>query len=180
MELDYLLSWKNCPLGISHVCSWVIKESGMHPQLQVGLHTCHLWAACGFGLVEIASGFQMCWEPTQFVHSGANWKHSSRSVRIREALQMHLDMLWTFLHNWFGMSSRWLWVIKDVKKCFVWSQRWSMLLNYAVLHSSITSSWDGILSVLAKLQLVHFDTVLCVCEVCTAKLIESKFSAKQT
>ncbi|MEW5316951.1 MAG: hypothetical protein WDW38_008289 [Sanguina aurantia] len=36
-ELAYLATWVNRPLGISHVWTWILQESGMHPQLQAQL-----------------------------------------------------------------------------------------------------------------------------------------------
>lgn len=35
-ELAYLAAWGNRPLGVAHVWTWIVQESGMHPQLQVG------------------------------------------------------------------------------------------------------------------------------------------------
>ncbi|MEW5307704.1 MAG: hypothetical protein WDW36_010082 [Sanguina aurantia] len=36
-ELAYLASWNNGPLGVAHVWTWIVQESGMHPQLQAAV-----------------------------------------------------------------------------------------------------------------------------------------------
>ncbi|MEW5307706.1 MAG: hypothetical protein WDW36_010084 [Sanguina aurantia] len=36
-ELAYLAAWGNRPLGVAHVWTWIVQESGMHPQLRTNL-----------------------------------------------------------------------------------------------------------------------------------------------
>lgn len=88
-ELSYLSTWNNRPLGVSHVWTWILQQSGMHPQLHVSQCKCAQMAGIrkvitsfGRGGSSLGGFTEVFWQFQSIWDCFKSWTDQTCAVRL--------------------------------------------------------------------------------------------------